>query len=185
MGARLEQHALSIKYGILGLLSDGPLHGYDLKAACEELVPASPLNFGQVYTTLDRLERDGLVDHEVVCQAERPDKKVYALSAEGRRHLQEWLATPAPPATDPRHETALKLMLARRLKNVDPFKVIAAERRAGFERLRAASQDRAKARKEKAPLATILFLDLSVLQLEAFLKWLDRCEELLKKEKSP
>jgi len=170
---------------MLGLLSEGPLHGYELKAACEELVPASPLNFGQVYTTLERLQRDGLVAHEVVCQSERPDKKVFELTADGRRQLQEWLATPSPPATDPRHETALKVMLARRLKNADPLKVIAAERRAGFERLREASQARAQARKENVPLATILFLDLSVLQLEAFLKWLDRSEELLRKEKSP
>jgi DNA-binding PadR family transcriptional regulator len=142
------------------------------------------LNFGQVYTTLDRLERDALVGHEVVLQSERPDKKVYDLTAQGRKELHEWLATPSPPATDARHETALKLMLARRLKNAEPLKVIAAERRAGFERLREASQARAQARKEKEPLATILFLDLSALQLEAFLKWLDRCEELFRKEKS-
>jgi DNA-binding PadR family transcriptional regulator len=160
------------------------LHGYELKAACEEeLVPARPLNFGQVYTTLERLQRDGLVAHEVVSQSERPDKKVYALTAEGRRHLQRWLATPSPPETDPRHATALKLVLARRLKHADPLKVIAAERRAGFERLHEVSQARARTRKEKPPLATILFLDLTVLQLEAFLKWLDHCEELLKKEK--
>jgi DNA-binding PadR family transcriptional regulator len=151
--------------------------------ACEEeLVPASPLNFGQVYTTLERLQRDGLVAHEVVSQSERPDKKVYALTPEGRRQLQEWLTTPSPPETDPRHETALKLMLARRLKGADPLKVVIAERRAGFERLREASQSRARARKEKTPLATTLFLDLTVLQLEAFLKWLDHCEELLRKE---
>jgi DNA-binding PadR family transcriptional regulator len=168
----------------MGLLADGPLHGYELKAACEdELVPASPLNFGQVYTTLDRLQRDGLVAHEVVSQSERPDKKVYALTPAGRRQLHEWLETPSPPQTDPRHETALKLVLARRLAGADPLQVVAAERRAAFERLREASQDRARARKEKPPLATILFLDLTVLQLEAFLKWLDRCEELLRKEK--
>jgi DNA-binding PadR family transcriptional regulator len=155
-----------------------------LKAACEEeLVPASPLNFGQVYTTLDRLRRDGLVAPEVVSQSARPDKKVYVLTPEGRRQLQDWLATPSPPETDPRHETALKLMLARHLKNTDPLKVVAAERRAGFERLHAASQARARARKEKTPLATLLFLDLAVLQLEAFLKWLEHCEELLRKEK--
>jgi DNA-binding PadR family transcriptional regulator len=147
------------------------------------LVPASPLNFGQVYTTLDRLQRDGLVAHEVVSQSERPDKKVYALTDAGRRKLQEWLATPSPPETDPRHETALKLVLARRLEHADPLQVVAAERRAGFERLREASRARAQARKEKPPLAKVLFLDLTVLQLEAFLKWLDRCEELLKKEK--
>jgi DNA-binding PadR family transcriptional regulator len=179
----VEARILSIKYGILGLLASGPLHGYELKLACEEeLVPASPLNFGQVYTTLERLQRDGLVAHQVVSQSERPDKKVYALTPEGRRLLQNWLATPSPPETDPRHETALKLILARRLEDADPLQVVASERRAGFERLREVSQARVQARKVKPKLATILFLDLTVLQLEAFLKWLDRCEELLRKE---
>src|SRR5205823_328639 len=66
--------SLSIKHAILGLLAGGPLHGYDLKAAYEsDLVPAARLNYGQVYTTLDRLHRDGLVVPEVVSQSERPD----------------------------------------------------------------------------------------------------------------
>src|SRR5438128_11022545 len=93
---RLNVRLMSIKYAILGLLADRPLHGYELKAAYEaELVPATQLNYGQVYTTLERLARDGLVAHEVVSQTERPDKKVYALTREGRRALQEWLATPS------------------------------------------------------------------------------------------
>src|SRR5437773_12117881 len=97
---------LSIKHAILGLLAGGPLHGYELKAAYEEeLVPATQLNYGQVYTTLERLARDGLVAHELVTQAERPDKKVYALTAEGRAQLREWLTTPSPLALDPPHET--------------------------------------------------------------------------------
>ena len=87
---------MSIKHAILGLLSKKPLHGYELKAAYEEdLVPATQLNYGQVYTTLERLGRDGLVGHEVVSQAERPDKKVYALTAAGRKELREWLNTPS------------------------------------------------------------------------------------------
>src|SRR2546425_12833798 len=108
---------MSIKYAILGLLSDGPLHGYELKTAYEgELVPDSPLNFGQVYTTLDRLSRDGLVAHDLVRQAERPDKKVYELTRDGRKELKEWLATPSRLDLDLRNETFLKLMLAKRLK---------------------------------------------------------------------
>jgi DNA-binding PadR family transcriptional regulator len=176
---------LSIKYALLGLLANGPLHGYDLKAAYEgELVPDSHLNYGQVYTTLERLSRDGLVAHDVVRQTERPDKKVYDLTKDGRRELREWLATPSRPDLDLRNELFLKLVLARRLRGGDPLAVLAIERRACFERLHEAAQARARADKEGASLQNILLLELAVLKLEAYLKWFDRCEELLRKSSS-
>ena len=177
---------LSIKHAILGLLAGGPLHGYELKAAYEaDLVPFpdTQLNYGQVYSTLERLGRDGLLAHEVVSQAERPDKKVYALTRAGRKELREWLATPSPLDLDLRNETFLKLMLARRLQDPDPFEVLAVERRACFERLHEVTQARAKAGGEGEPVPTVLLLDLAALRLEAFLKWLDHCEEVFRKEK--
>jgi DNA-binding PadR family transcriptional regulator len=174
---------VSIKHAILGLLAGGPLHGYELKAAYEEdLVPAGQLNYGQVYTTLERLGRDGLLAHEVVSQSERPDKKVYALTEAGHRELREWLATPSRLDLDLRNETFVKLMLARRLKGADPLRVLAVERRACFERLHEVTQARARAEKEGAAVQTALLLDLAVLRLEAFLKWLERCEEVLSQE---
>src|SRR5262245_47190888 len=139
---------MSIKYAILGLLAERPLHGYELKAAYEqELVPAAQLNYGQVYTTLERLARDGLVAHEVVSQAERPDKKVYALTGEGRRDLQEWLNSPSPLDLDLRNETFVKLVLARRLRDPDPLEVLAIESRSCFQRLHEVTQARARADK--------------------------------------
>jgi DNA-binding PadR family transcriptional regulator len=146
-------------------------------------VPSGQLNYGQVYTTLERLARDGLVSHEVVSQTERPDKKVYALTASGRRELQEWLATATRPDLDLRNETFVKLVLARRLGRPAPREVIAAESRACFERLHEVSQARVQAEKEGAPVQTLLLLELAVLKLEAFLKWLERCEEVLGKER--
>lgn len=174
---------MSIKYALLGLLAERPLHGYELKAAYEaELSPGTQLNFGQVYTTLERLARDGLVEHQVVSQAERPDKKVYALTEAGQRQLREWLVSPSPVDLDLRNETFLKLVLAGRLRGVDPLRVVAVERRACFERLHEVAQARARAEKEGAPAPTVLLLDLAVLRLEAFLKWLDRCEEVCKRK---
>jgi DNA-binding PadR family transcriptional regulator len=145
-------------------------------------VPATQLNYGQVYTTLERLHRDGLVTPELVTQAERPDKKVYALTEQGRRELREWLASPSRLDLDLRNETYLKMMLARRLKGADPLKVVAVERTSCFERLHEVTGARARAEKEGASVQTILVLDLAVLRLEAFLKWLERCEEVLKRE---
>jgi len=174
---------MSIRHAILGLLADGPLHGYELKAAYEEnLVPASQLNYGQVYTTLERLGRDGLVAHQVVSQTERPDKKVYALTAEGRSELHHWLEGPSRLDLDLRNETFLKLILARRLADADPLEVLAVERRSCFARLHEVTQTKAAAQRERASVQTMLLLDLASLRLEAFLKWLERCEEVLKKE---
>ena len=86
---------MSLKYAILGLLSEGPRHGYELKGLYDEvLVPSAKLNFGQVYPTLDRLRRDGCVDQNVVSQDDRPDRKVYSITELGRKQLQEWLDTP-------------------------------------------------------------------------------------------
>ena len=173
---------MSVKHAILGLLAGKPLHGYELKTGFEELVPTTELNVGQVYTTLDRLSRDQLVTYEVVNQSERPDKKVYALTDVGRKELREWLATPSAIDLDLRNETFLKLMLARRLRWADPLKVLNVERRASFERLHEVTQAKARAEQEGAALPTLLLLDLAALRLEAFLKWLDQSEPLLKKE---
>jgi DNA-binding PadR family transcriptional regulator len=160
------------------------LHGYELKAAYEEeLVPLTQLNYGQVYATLERLASDGLVEHETVSQSERPDKKVYVLTEKGRRQLLEWVAQPATIDLDLRNETFLKLMLALRLRETDPLEVLAVERRQAFEELHKVTQARAEAVKGTSSLQTVLLLDLAMLRLDAFVKWLDRCEDALKKEK--
>lgn len=131
---------------------------------------------------MERLARDGLVAHEVVTQAERPDKKVYALTREGRKELHAWFTAPAHLDLDLRNETFVKLILARHLDNADPLRVLAVERRACLERLHEVTQARAQAEKEGAAVQTVLLLDLAVLRLEAFIRWLDRCEEVLRKE---
>jgi DNA-binding PadR family transcriptional regulator len=145
-------------------------------------VPGAKLNFGQVYTTLDRLRRDGWVEQDVVSQQERPDKKIYALTDEGQAQLRVWLETPSTLNLDIRNETFLKLMLARRLAGAEPLDVLRVERRACLHRLHDALHARATAKEEQEPLQTILLLDLAVLRLEAFLKWLENCEEAMRPE---
>jgi DNA-binding PadR family transcriptional regulator len=118
----------------------------------------------------------------VVSQAERPDKKVYALTRAGRKELREWLAAPSALDLDLRNETFLKLMLARKLTDADPLKILTVERRAAFTRLHEVAQARAKAQRDGEALQTVLLLDLAALRLEAFLKWLEHCEQALEKE---
>ena len=86
--------------------------------------------------------------------------------------------------TQPRPSTLnlLKLILARRLADADPLEVLAVERRSCFARLHEVTQTKAAAQRERASVQTMLLLDLASLRLEAFLKWLERCEEVLKKE---
>ena len=168
---------------ILGLLSERPLHGYDLRAAYQDdLVPHSQVNIGQIYTTLDRLERDGLVIHERVAQPVRPDKKVYGLTEKGREELRRWLATPAPLALDLRNEAFLKVGLARRLTGIDASTLVATERRACFQKLAEASSAKAQAERDGEPLSKIMLLELAELRLEAFLNWLERCLERIREE---
>jgi DNA-binding PadR family transcriptional regulator len=144
---------LSIKHAMLGLLTEGPLHGYGLKSAYEaDLVPGASLNIGQVYPALDRLQAEGYVTVEVVSQTERPDRKVYTLTEAGRQELESWLRTPARLDLDLRNETYLKLMLAWRLSRtergsggIDPFALLDQERRGVRERLHEVTEHRARA----------------------------------------
>ena len=83
---------MAVKHLFLALLSQKELHGYELKSGFEDLAGGRwPLNFGQVYQTLGRLERDGLIESYEVAQVEKPDKKVYRLTEAGRKHLRDWL----------------------------------------------------------------------------------------------
>ena len=177
---------MSLKYAILGLLSEGPRHGYELKSLYDEVVsPSAKLNFGQVYPTLDRLRRDGYVEQSIVSQDDRPDRKVYGLTEQGREELRDWMGAPTPLNLDIRNETFVKLMLARRMENGRPLEVLKVERRACLARLHEVTQARAQAWDKGEPLQTALLLDLAVVRLEAFLKWLDGCEERLKQEERP
>jgi DNA-binding PadR family transcriptional regulator len=179
---------LSIKHAILGLLTDGPLHGYGLKSAYEkQLAPPTKVNIGQIYKALDTLQQEGQVTGEVIEQSERPDRREYTLTEAGRRELQQWLASPTTQEADPRNETYLKLMVAWRLSrqapgSVDPLAVVDAERRACLAELHNLQAARTREEKQGAPLPTLLLLDLWIFRLNAFHQWLDRCEELFRSQ---
>ena len=185
-----QESPLSFKFALLGLLANGPRHGYELKAAYEtDLLPSVKLNYGQVYTTLERLSREGMVECEKVNQTERPDKKVYALTEMGRDQLQDWLLTPSAQEVDLRDSTMLKLLLSRQIseerpkqkgKNaVAPAEILASERRACMDRLHEYTLARAEAVKRGGTVETRLVLDYAMLRLESFLNWFQRCEDEL------
>lgn len=86
---------MALKHALLGLLINHPQHGYDLKREFDEKLGAVwNLNYGQIYTTLERLTRDGLVEYSDVSQDDKPDKKVYKLTEQGRAEVGEWFVSP-------------------------------------------------------------------------------------------
>jgi DNA-binding PadR family transcriptional regulator len=173
---------MSIRSGLLALLEQGPMYGYQLRAEFEARTGATwPLNVGQVYTTLARLERDGLVEpHCEARTAEPGGQLVYRITERGRAAVREWFATPVSRATPPRDELAIKLAVAVTLPGVDVATVVQRQRTAtvralqDYTRLEQRATDRSG-----TELAWLLVLDSLVFQAEAEIRWLDHCEARL------
>ena len=170
---------MSIRHSLLALLQDRPRYGYQLRIEFEDRTGSSwPLNIGQVYTTLDRLERDGLVRKD---GADGEGHVIYSITAEGRAEVRSWFTSPVPRTSPPRNELAIKLALALTLPGVDVGAVIHAQRAVSIRAL----QDYTKARRDMAShqrptdTARLLVLDSLIFQTEAEVRWLDLCEARL------
>jgi DNA-binding PadR family transcriptional regulator len=165
-----------MRFLFLALLAAGPAHGYELKRAYDERFGAvwGRLNIGQVYTTMARLERDGLVSRENVAQGDRPDKKVYALTDAGRTALATWLDE-AEDAPALKSDLILKLFAAR-LTGADPAPVVARQRQRYLQALR--DVDRLGDADGHDPVAALL-IEGAALHLDAQIRWLDACERRL------
>jgi len=169
---------MGVRDGLMALLARGPRHGYQLKTEFETATgKVWPLNVGQVYTTLERLQRDGLVD-----AAERDGgQREFSLTAEGREALGEWWeANPAEDAP-PRDELMLKVLLAVDVNPEHAIDVITQQRTTLFERLQQYRRtQRAAARTANGSLAAALVAEALVARAEADLRWLDNCEQRLR-----
>jgi DNA-binding PadR family transcriptional regulator len=164
-----------LRHSLLGLLRKAPAHGYDLKAAFEGLLGGTwPVNAGQVYSTLARLERDGLVECSRVAQELVPDKKVYELTSSGELELKRWLGEPVTGPVRVRDELLVKVLVQ---VVVDPSAargLLHAQREVQLRHL-----GELTASIEDAEPTTRLVLEGAALHVEADLEWLDRCEERL------
>ena len=158
---------------LLALLATEPSHGYQLRARLQlALGPlAASLNAGQVYVTLTRLERAGLVTSERVGQTDRPDRKVYELTAGGQARVAEWLADTSWPKPAPA-EFHLKLVAAAAGGLAHPVRLVDAQRHTLLAELAAAQ--RAALAEPDDSLAGLL-LEGVVLRLQADLRWLEAC----------
>jgi DNA-binding PadR family transcriptional regulator len=156
---------------LLALLAKESSHGYQLRARLElALGPlAAALNAGQVYVTLNRLEKAGLLTSQRVGQADRPDRKVYELTAAGRARVVEWLADTSWPKPAPA-EFHLKLVAAAAAGLGDPVRLVDMQRHALLAGL--ADAQRAALAEPDGSVAGLL-LEGVVLRLQADLRWLE------------
>ena len=166
---------MSLRYGILGLLTEGPLHGYEVKGRFEQMLGGAwDVNIGQVYSTLQRLERDGLVEPA----GERGDRQklAYQLTDRGRETFDTWLQSPEDEPQQLRDAIYVKLLLARRVANGALAPLLLRQRRVYLQRLRdlAALEQRAQVGGRDDLL---LLYEGARFHTDADLKWVDACLE--------
>lgn len=176
-----------MRHALLALLAAGAAYGYELKQALDRLFGAvwPPINIGQIYTTIQRLERDGLVMvSETVVQARRPDRRMYELTDAGREALATWFATPAdrPRLRD---DFFVRLVLAQSSGVADAAALIRRQRLAYFQAL--SDLDALSAREQEAASQADgrlrhLLIEGAALHLQADLRWLALCEQALLEE---
>ncbi len=168
---------------ILALLAKEPSYGYQLRARLRDALGplGDAMNDGQVYVTLARLEKAGQVAAErAASMPDRPDRKMYALTATGQQRVTEWLTEVSWPKPD-LAEFHLKLLASAAAHLADPVAIVDAQRRELLRRLREAQR---AAMAEPRESAAALLLEGVVLRLQADLRWLEACERTWTKRKA-
>jgi DNA-binding PadR family transcriptional regulator len=167
---------MSVRHALLALLREGPKFGLQLRQEFEARTgEVWPLNVGQVYTTLQRLERDRLVESDDP-EREGPQKG-FRITAAGDRELGRWLRTPPEAAPPPRDELVIKVLVAMRLPGVDTHELIQVHRRHLVELMQQYTHLKAEASEGDVGLA--LVVDAEVFRLEAVVRWLDAADARL------
>ena len=168
---------MSVPHALLALLSEGPKYGLRLQQEFESRTgDVWPLNVGQVYTTLQRLERDGLVETDEG-KGERSQKR-FRITPDGARELTDWLRTPPELVPPPRSELVIKVLIAARLPGVDVQEILQSHRRQVVEVMQRYTHLKAQA--AEADLGLTLVVDAELFRLEAIARWLDAAEVRLK-----
>ncbi len=160
---------------VLAMLAKEPSHGYQLRVRLRQALGplGDMMNDGQIYVTLARLEKAGLVTSEQAAGLpERPDRKVYELTPAGQQRVADWLSDTSWPRSD-LAEFHLKLVAAAAARLADPLAVVDAQRRELLRRLRDAQR---AALAEPDQSAAGLLLEGIVVRLQADLRWLEACE---------
>ena len=173
---------MSVRHALLALLSEGPKYGLRLRQEFEERTgEVWPLNVGQVYTTLQRLERDGLIESEG--EDEAGSQKSFRLTADGGAELAAWLRTPPDLSSPPRDELVIKVLVASRVPGVDVHGVIQIHRRHVVELMQEWTRVKRDADSDEISLA--LVVDAELFRLDSVIRWLDAAEARLRRAGTP
>jgi DNA-binding PadR family transcriptional regulator len=167
---------VSVRHALLALLSEGPKYGLQLRLEFEARTgEVWPLNVGQVYTTLQRLERDGLVQADA---DDRGPQRAYRITPDGRDELVLWLRTPPEDGQPPRDELLIKVLVAVHVADVDIHDVIQTNRRHLVQQMQRYTAVKAAAAEDDVALA--LAVDAELFRLEGAVRWLDSAEVRLR-----
>jgi len=168
---------MSVRHALLALLSDGPKYGMQLRDEYEATTgDVWPLNAGQVYTTLQRLERDGLAGSD---GAEDERHKRFRITAQGESELAGWLRTPPGPTAPPRDELVTKVLVATRVPGADAGEVIQAHRRQAVEIMQ--EWTRLKDEQSEFDLSFALVVDAELTRLGGIVRWLNLADKHVKR----
>jgi DNA-binding PadR family transcriptional regulator len=169
---------MSVRHALLALLSEGPKYGLQLREEFEARTgEVWPLNVGQVYTTLQRLERDGLVESDDA--GEDGPQKGFRITADGEQELAGWLRTPPDLASPPRDELVIKVLVALRVPGVDVHEVVQVHRRYLVELMQ--QWTRIKEDEAEFDLGLALVVDAELFRLDSVVRWLDAADGRLKR----
>ena len=169
---------MSVRHAMLALLSEGPKYGLQLRQEFEARTgEVWPLNVGQVYTTLQRLERDGLVESEDA--ADESPQKGFHITGEGEEELAKWLRTPPDFSSPPRDELVIKVLVALELPGVDVHDIVQVHRRYLVELMQ--QWTRLKEDESRFDLHFALVVDAELFRLDSLIRWLDTVDGRLKR----
>jgi DNA-binding PadR family transcriptional regulator len=172
---------MSVRHALLALLSEGPKYGLQLREEFEARTgEVWPLNVGQVYTTLQRLERDGLVESE---GEDDGPQKAFQITGPGSAELAAWLRTPPDLSSPPRDELVMKVLVAVRLPGTSVHEVIQAHRRYLIQLMQ--QWTRIKESDGQDDIGLALAVDAELFRLESVVRWLDAAEARLRRSPEP
>ena len=172
---------MSVRHALLALLHEGPKYGLQLRQEFEDRTgEVWPLNVGQVYTTLQRLERDGLVDAD---DEGAGPQRVFSLTSAGAEELEAWLRTPPDMSSPPRDELVIKVLVALHLPEVDLPALLQVHRRQLAELMQ--QYTRLKDDVGDDDLGLLLVADAELFRLDSLIRWLDSVDGRLKRRTSP
>ena len=163
---------MTVRHALLALLTEGPKYGLRLREEFEERTgEVWPLNVGQVYTTLQRLERDGLVESDS-SETETTQQRGFRITAEGREEVSTWLRTP-PSVVPPRDELVIKVLVALDVPGVDVATVVQSHRRRLVELMQTYTRLKEDALDD---VRVALVVDAELFRLDALIRWLDSAD---------